>query len=581
LTGNGKDASDRKGKTTRRGFLKLGAQASGLILGHRMLRSGLVEASVSEPRTLLKNGLIVDGTGKKGEVGSLLIKGTKIEEVSRGPIDVDCETIDCTGKVIAPGFIDVHSHMDWVLPIEGREDMKSPFTAQGCTTFVAGNCGYGAAGFRKNSRHKSRIKPVLFGASDLGWDTMDEYFAHLRKVGLSHNLVTMAGHGTIRASIRGFDPSPPDDDEMKELLALIEEAMDQGAWGASFGLQYAPGIFAKEDEVEQIARLTAKKGKIVTVHGRAYSSISPAYEIKKGGTPHNVIALHEMIDIAKKTGVRLQYSHLMFAGTASHQTYEQCLEVLDKARASGVDVMIDTYPYHCGTSVISVVIPPWFLANVPANYHDESALKRLESELGFMSIALGFGYEDIQLTNAQHPDLNEYNGLFLAEIAEKRGMKPFDVAIEIAEKSGGIARVLNHKYSNMEIIEALMKYDGCLFMTDATPAPEGVQNPAAFGSFPLLLQYARDRKLLSLEEAVRKMTGANAERVNLKDRGFLKKGLAADITVFDWNAVKDNNTLTDTDNAPTGIETVFINGRQVKKDGKVDGSANAGEVLLA
>jgi N-acyl-D-amino-acid deacylase len=220
------------------------------------------------------------------------------------------------------------------------------------------------------------------------------------------------------------------------------------------------------------------------------------------------------------------------------------------------------------------------LANVPANYHDEKALKRLEAELNFMSKALGFGYDDIQLTNAQHPDLNEYNGLFLAEIADKRGMKPFDVAIEIAEKSGGRARVLNHKYSNMEIIESLMKYNGCLFMTDATPAPEGVQNPAAFGSFPLLLQYARDRKLLSLEEAVRKMTGANAERVNLKDRGILKKGLAADITVFDWNGVKDNNTVTDTDNAPTGIEAVFMNGRQVKKNGKVDGSANAGKVLL-
>jgi N-acyl-D-amino-acid deacylase len=581
VTGNRKNASDRTGKTSRRGFLKIGAQASGLILGHKMLKFSTVEASVSEPGTLLKNGLIVDGTGKKGEVGNLLIRGTKIEEVSPGPISVDCETIDCTGKVIAPGFIDVHSHMDWVLPIEGREDMKSPFTAQGCTTFVAGNCGYGAAGFRKNSRHKSRIKPVLFGGSELGWDTMEEYFAHLRKVGLSHNLVTMAGHGTIRASIRGFDPSSPDDEEMKELLALVEAAMDQGAWGASFGLQYAPGIFAKADEVEQIARLTAKKGKIVTVHGRAYSSVSGAYEIKKGGTPHNVLALQQMIDVAKATGVRLQYSHLMFAGTASHQTYEQCLEVLDKARADGVDVMIDTYPYHCGTSVISVVIPPWFLANVPANYRDEKALKRLEAELNFMSMALGFGYDDIQLTNAQHPDLNEYTGLFLAEIADKRGMKPFDVAIEIAEKSGGIARVLNHKYSNMEIIEALMKYDGCLFMTDATPAPEGVQNPAAFGSFPLLLQYARDRKLLSLEEAVRKMTGANAERVNLKDRGFLKKGLAADITVFDWNAVKDNNTVTDTDNAPTGIETVFINGRRVKKNGKVDGSITAGEVLLS
>jgi N-acyl-D-amino-acid deacylase len=548
-------------------------------LAQPLLNGTAFEVGASEPRTLLKNGLLVDGSGKKGIVGDLLIEGGTIVEMGPGPIDLKCETLDCTGKVVAPGFIDVHSHMDWVVPLEGHAELKSPFTAQGCTTFIAGNCGYSPGGFRRNSPHKAAINLAGDRGFDLTWDTMEAYFDHVRQVGLSHNVVNLVGHGTTRGSMRGFGSHPMSGDEMKELLALLEEAMDHGASGVSLGLQYAPGIFASLDEVTAVARLVAEKDKLLTVHGRAYSSVSGAYKLDLLGTPHNVLALEEMINVAKETGVRLQYSHLMFAGTASHATCGQCLEVIDKAIADGVDVMTDTYPYHCGSSVINVVLPPWFQANLPENYHNEAALKRLEGELMAMSALLGFGYDDIQVTYARHPDFNQYNGLRLSEIAEKRGVSPFRAAMEISEHSGGRARVLNHDYSNMDVIDALMKHPACLFMTDSVVMPEGVQNPASFGAFPLLLQYARDRNLLTVEEAVRKMTAASAARVKVTDRGMLKPRLAADITVFDWDAIKDNNTVADTDNAPTGIEAVFINGRRVLSNGHVDASANTGVVL--
>jgi len=243
--------------------------------------------------------------------------------------------------------------------------------------------------------------------------------------------------------------------------------------------------------------------------------------------------------------------------------------------------MIDTYPYHCGNSIINVVLPPWFLANIPANYSDSQALARVERGLDNMSRNVGFGYEDVQLTFANHPDFSPFNGMFISEIADELGMPPSRVVVALSEKTHGLARILNHNYSNMEIIDALISHPACLFMTDSVVSAEGVQNPASFGAFPLLLQYARDRKLASLEESVRKMTGASAERLNVKDRGLLRPGLAADITVFDWENVKDNNTVTETNMAPTGIEAVFMNGRQVKKDGVVDGSANAGVVVSA
>ena len=206
------------------------------------------------------------------------------------------------------------------------------------------------------------------------------------------------------------------------------------------------------------------------------------------------------------------------------------------------------------------------------------ALARVEKGLDNMSRHVGFGYEDIQLTHANHADFNSYNGMFIDEIAKKLGKNPSRVIIELSEKTRGRARILNHNYSNMEIIDALIAHPACLFMTDSVVSAEGIQNPASYGTFPLLLQYARDRGLISLEEAVRKMTGASADRLNLKDRGLLKKGLAADITVFDWKNVRDNNTVKETDKEPAGIEAVFINGKQVKEEGRVDTSVLAGVV---
>ncbi len=533
-----------------------------------------------DKRVLLKNGFIVDGTGEKGRTGDLIIRGTKIEKISQVPLEADCELVDCTDHVISPGFIDMHSHMDWIVPIPGRNDLKSPFTAQGITTFIVGNCGYSPLGLKEDSQFKDQIQLVGKLPFDMNWNTVSDYFKKIEKTGLNHNVVTLVGHGTSRTSLRGFDPSPLSSQEMKQLLALLEEAMDQGAAGVSFGLGYEPGIFASNDEITEIARLVKSKNKIITVHARVYSSLSQFYPIEADGLPHNVISIREILSIARETGVRLQYSHLMFAGSKSHPTCKPCLEEFDQAAQEGIDVMTDTYAYHCGNSIINVFLPPWFLEDIPKNYHDPEALDRLEGELDFVSEALGFGYSDIQIANASHPELNQYNGMFLSEIAEQLGISPFQVTIDFSEKTSGRAMVLNHNYSNMEVIDTLIRHPRCLFMTDTVVNSKGgVQNPASSGNFPLLLQYARDRKLLSVEEMVHKMTGASAERFNLKDRGVLKEGLAADITVFNWNTVRDNNTLKETDKSPTGIEAVFINGQQVKKSGQIKADIHSGTAL--
>jgi N-acyl-D-aspartate/D-glutamate deacylase len=554
---------------------------STLSSGEKMKNNKKIETGnpkASQAGLLLKNGLIVDGTGRKRYTGDLLIKGSRIKEISEKPIEVDCPTMDCTGLVISPGFIDVHSHMDRTLAYEDHEDLKTPFTAQGCTTFVAGNCGSSVGSLRRNNRYFSQINLFDKFPQPVGWDSMAGYFDHLERIGLSHNLVMLAGHGTEWITLRGRNPNPFSPDERQSILRRLEEAMNVGAAGVSFGLQYEPDIFCPPEQVREVARLVKSKGKIMTVHGRAYSKVSGAYR-ERGGTPHNVLALQEMIQVARETGVRLQYSHLMFAGTKSFPSYEQCLEALDKSVDDGLEIMTDTYPYHCGYSVINVIMPGWFLANIPANYHDPEAVDRVERGLARMPEYNGFGFNDIQIMFGDHPELEKYEGWFLSDIALDMKLSPPKTALILSEKTRGRTHILNHSYSDMKIIDALIGYPSCLFMTDSTVSPTGLQNPASFGSFALVLQYARDRKLISLEEAVRKMTGATAERYQLKERGFLKKGYAADITVFDWQKVKDNNTVTETDRAPSGIEAVFINGRQVKKDGQVDPSVKAGQVI--
>ncbi|MBN1635504.1 MAG: amidohydrolase family protein [Deltaproteobacteria bacterium] len=575
---------------SRRDFLKLMGKAGGAFLALPLISSSAAGAAsgtikpgrvvVRTPeRIILRNGLITDGTGKKAYLGNLLIEESIIKEISRGDIRTEARELDCTNKVISPGFIDMHSHMDWYLPINGCSELKTPFTAQGITTFVAGNCGYGVAAFKKDSSYRDMLEVRTGGLFELKWNTMEEYFSHLHKNGMSHNLLNLAGHGMTRTSIRGFDATPLNSDEMKEMLYLLEEAMDQGACGVSFGLQYEPGVFASLDEISQIAELVKKKDKILTVHLKAYSSLSGTYPLKVFGTPHNLLAIRDMLDIARQTGVRLQISHLIFVGSRTWKNYEQALSMIDEAIKQGVDVKFDTYSYHCGTSIINVFMPEWFLARVPGVYEDKSAMRKLRIEAALILRLLGFGFEDIQITYAKHDELNQFNGMFLSDIAKARGISGFENFVDFARRSGGVARVLNHKYSNPEIVEALIRHPASLFMTDASPASQGVQNPACYGNFPRFFQWIRDKNLISLEDAVYKCSGSSRQRFKINDRGILQKGLAADITVFDYNSIRDNNTVTETDKTPSGIAAVFINGKQVVSESDVDGSINAGVVV--
>ncbi len=528
--------------------------------------------------TLLKSGFIIDGTGAGGYQGSLLIKDGVIYRISAGTVRAAATVIECAGKVIAPGFIDVHSHLDWRLPLRGHEDQKWPFIAQGITTLVTGNCGMSAAGFREGTAYRGYVENHILKSQPLKleWDTVADLFSRLSSMGTSHNMAILAGHGSVRASLRGFDPSPLHPYECSEMIRILEKAMDQGARGVSLGLQYEPGMFAPAEEIKEVALAVKRRKKVLAVHLRALSALSTAYPIRPFGKPHNLMALSEMLDCARKTGVRLQVSHLIFVGSRSWRTADRALAMIEEAAALGADVRFDTYPYHCGASHINVLLPPWFLARGPAAYEDPATLKRLRRELALIRRVLGFGASEVQITDARVPELKKYDGLFLSEIARQRRQKTEDALIDLARESGGHAAVLCHRYSTPSIVESLIRHPLSLFMTDAWVEPSGAQNPSAFGAFPRFLRLAREKKLLSLEEAVHKMTGAAADRFGLSGRGVLAEGAPADVVVFDPETVGDAE---EPGGAPAGIEYVFINGKKVLSGGKKDPPLNSGVPL--
>ncbi len=531
---------------------------------------------------LLRNGLIVDGTGRSGFDGDVLVRQGRIADVGpRLPVPEGAEVIECRGCVVAPGFIDVHSHNDWFMAAPEHAAATRPFLHQGITTFVTGNCGFSAAGFDPARPHLGRIRNLVNKATGLKlhWHSVNDYFEVLTQNGLTHNLLLLAGHGTVRTAIRDFEPGPLDRDEQRLMHQDLEAALEQGAAGVSLGLQYEPGIFAPPAELEAVARLVRRHDKILTVHPRAFTTLSPAYRLKPFGTAHNLKAIGDMLNLARKTGVRLQFSHLIFFGSRTWRTAPQALALFDRARREGLDLHFDTFFHHCGASLIHVLLPEWFLARVPGAYHNRGLLLRLQAEMTGMKSVLGIDFSDIVIADAVHPEFERYNGQTIAAIARRMGKSPFRTFIRLAAASRGEARVLMFKYSTAEIVRALMRHPAAHFMTDAWVEPAGTQNPSAYGAFPGFLQVVRDEKTIRLEEAVHKMTGASAARFGLQDRGRIRKGLAADIVVFNLDQVCDNTTPRATDRLPSGIRHVLINGLAAFRDGVAVDTVRAGAVL--
>lgn len=530
-------------------------------------------------KTLFKNGLIIDGSGSHSYVGSLVIEDGTIRDITtkfRG--NFDGNMIDCSGKVIAPGFIDTHSHNDWYAARKNPLPYFRPFAEQGITSQVTGNCGFSPFGYEANTPYKSLIGSGLFETGETfgdystlsGWREAAEKTTPL-------NLIPLQGHGSVRIGLSGYENRVLTENEIALHNAKIGEAFDQGAFGLSFGLMYEPDRYATTEELEQAAKIVAKRDGIITVHSRAQSAASTSYNPPTGGEAHNIRALKEMIELTRRTGVRMQYSHHIFVGKSTWKTVDESLNLIDDARAEGLDFAYDMYAMPFGVSVITVILPSWYLSMPKEKRNGLMAHTRLAVEIAVTKRVLGFSFDDIQVAWAGENAQDIY-GKRISEIAAMWLTNTLDAYIKVVEMSEGKGRVNMFRYYNDDIINKLMCHEPSLFMTDAWIEEYGVQNAAAFSCFPRFLELSREKKLLTLEQTVRKMSGATADRFGIANRGYLKKGYAADVTVFDPTTVSGKD---DPSERPEGICHVFVNGIHAVENGlaKNDVLMGAGTII--
>ena len=540
---------------------------------------------------LVQNGLIVDGGSNPAFTGDVAVKDGKISRVS-GAGDPDrpeveaARTIDATGLVVAPGFIDIHSHVDFNLPLDDHPRQLSRLLEQGCTTVVAGNCGFSPAPLAPDSPHMDFLAGYLDFISDeplpLDWITEDAFLSHLEARGVAVNVAQLAGHGALRLSLWGEDYAYPGDDEFARLEHHLEEALDQGAWGVSLGLGYPPGLFAKETELMRLARLAKGYEVPLTVHLKAYSALSPAYSPFRGN--HNLRALGEMLRVAIKTGVRLQISHMLFVGSKTWDNCDRGLLMIEQANDQGADVAFDSFPYLCGNTTIYIAFPDWFLNKAERNFNNSLAKLRLKFEWSLMSRLVGFDLDNIQLMDGHLPRYGKYEGWFFDRIARDMGLPLREAYFCMAKETKGKAVCMLHKYNGEpgreEVFVKVLTHPLCTFETDALIFSGGLANPASMGTFPRAIQlFNKELGVLSLEETIARMTGRSAERIGLKDRGTVADGNWADLTLFDHEQIRDNTSIEDTGARPSGVRHVFINGEQVVVDGVALPDEKRGKVL--
>jgi N-acyl-D-aspartate/D-glutamate deacylase len=415
---------------------------------------------------------------------------------------------------------------------------------------------------------------------------MREFLDTLDTGGVSLNVAQLVGHGSVRSAVSGaLNSAAPTADELRRMETLTREALDAGCVGVSTGLGYPPGIFAQEEELTQFARWAAQAGKIFTSHLKAYSWISPIYQTDPSVEPHNIAAINEILRVGQAAQARVQISHLIFVG---RQTWPHCgraIGVIEAARERGLDVAFDAFPYTAGNTTASVLFPPEILPRLEEVLGDPDQRAGLKGFADMAFSAIGFNLSDIQLMKANAARFDAYNGLRIDEAAAREGMDPFDFYCRLVIESNRMARVLIHTYSGdggeEEALRAVLAHPLCTIETDTFVTDEGHQNPASYGTFPRALSTYVREGLFSLEEAVHKMTGAPAERLSWTDRGWVRKGCAADLVVLDAQSLQDTATFEEPARFPLGIERVLVNGRIVLDGDAYDAGALAGRVLRA
>lgn len=523
---------------------------------------------------IIRNGLVVDGTGGQGYRADVVVQEDKIVEIGARLSTPAKRTIDADGLVIAPGFIDIHSHSDGSIFAHPLSESK---ILQGVTSEVVGNCGISA--FPVAPAHMEelvgylKIHEFLFSQEDITWTDFKDYAHALERHGLGPNFLPLVGHGSLRGAVMGFEDREPTADELASMEGLLTQMLDQGAWGMSTGLIYPPGSFAKADELVALSRVLADYDALYSSHIRGESSTL-------------LEALDEAIYIGANSGAKVEVSHLKAMGRPQWGQGRECLARLAKAREQGVDIGADQYPYEASSTSLTALIPQWAHSGgareLLKRLNAPELRERLEAEIQREMTVRG-GPERVLIAGVGSAKNANLSGQTLEQIAKLWGVSPVAAVMRLlGEEEAAVGAV----YFSMatEDVEAILADRqvavgsdgrGMNAETDAGKAT----HPRSYGTFVRVLgRYVREKKLLTLETAVYKMTGLPALRLSLGDRGHLKVGSAADITIFDPVRVIDVADFVNPHQYARGVEYVFVNGSLAVVSGRLTGNM-AGRVL--
>jgi len=520
-------------------------------------------------RTLLKNGKIYDGTGQDAFMGDILIDDEKIAAV--GPaLDAPADkVIDLEGLSVSSGFFDAHSHNDWFAIKKEPLKYFEPFIRQGITSFITGNCGLSAVGFDADTRYQDQIGGGLFGykGDTTGvYPSVKSFFEAIDRNNPC-NLAVLVGHCSARTSVSGWENRPLTPEENERMLAIMEQGLKEGACGLSLGMMYEPGRYAGVPETRGVALLADKYNLPLTVHPRAESAVTLDYPIF--GRAHILRALDELVEMSKGTHLKLQYSHAIFVGRSTFKCKDEVHRILDDLRKEGIDAGFDIYNELQGVSVMTVFLPTWFQVLSAAERRKPFTKLKFSIMATISMKMLGFGWKDITIAYLG-PGHEQYEGKTVHQIAKEWGKSDIDAYLDLCEMSNFKGRVNMGPYSTPEIIRWQSKRDNVLYMTDAWVEDFGIQNPAIYDCFPKFIRDSLRGDGDTMPRTLRKMTGAVADRFSIPERGYLKPGYFADVTVFDEAEMKE--AVPDQEKA-FGIRKVFINGRQVLSDGVLDTAA--------
>ena len=521
--------------------------------------------SGSEHTLVIRNGAVLDGTGAEPIRADVALAGGRIERI--GDIEPGANDLDATGRYVAPGFIDIHSHSDYTLLVDPRAVSA---IHQGVTLEVVGNCGHGCFPVRD----PERAARAIYGHSEavpVTWRTAAGYFDRLEEARPAVNVLSLVPNGQLRLAVIGLEDRPATSDELRQMAHLLEEGLEQGAWGYSTGLEYAQERGATEAELTELCRVSARRGGIYATHTRRRDAGSAE-------------AVEEAVRTARAADGRLQVSHLI--PRSGEEEGRRCIAAIDAAADADVDVAFDMHTRLYGTTFLHAALPPTVLNAEPKTQaemlRDRATLKTIESYESILSA--GGDWDRIVLLD--NPVFPEYGRRSIAAVAAERGQEPLETVCDLvlaALPDTARLMVINHCHTEAQQREAF-QHPRCMPGSDATTlAPDG---PLAGSTFHGAYTWAawfyrftvRQERLLTPAEAVRRLTGMPADRLGLSDRGVLRPGAAADVVVFDSDALSERGTTFEPNQVAIGMRHVVVNGTVTLRDGELTGE-RAGQVL--